>query len=303
MSDAKKQHYVPQFYLREFLDPNTPSEQEPYVWVFSKDGKTKQRRSPKNILWETDLYTFDLGGAKHYELENALSRIESDFAEVVRKKIKRQLPLTAQEHEALCQFVATMLQRTVRQKDNQESFYDDLVAQVERLETHHGSDTSTSAKLRGLKKDVHKLGILRILSEIPELLGRMSLAFLCADGSSARFITSDDPVTLFNPDLQWQRLYGPGLAQSGVELTMPLSPKIALCMTWSNLRGYFQIPRWRVEELNRFTRGHCHDHFIADCSKKKFIWFSRFLLHDPFFMWMFVRRWIETQLRRLKAPR
>ena len=58
MSDAKKQHYVPQFYLREFLDPNTPPGQEPYVWVFSKDGKKKQRRAPKNILWSAALLFF-----------------------------------------------------------------------------------------------------------------------------------------------------------------------------------------------------------------------------------------------------
>lgn len=301
MSDAKKQHYVPQFYLREFLDPNTPPGQEPYVWVFSKDGKKKQRRAPKNILWETDLYTLDVEGAKHYQLEQALSKIESDFAEIVRKRVKARLPLTAQEHETLCVFVATMLQRTVRQKDNQEGFYDQLVTQVERLETHYGSDGSTSAKLRAAKKHVHKVGILGILSEIPELLGRMSLAFLCTDGNSARFITSDDPVTLFNPDLQWQRFYGPGLAQSGVELTMAVSPEIALCMTWSNLRGYIQIPRWRIEELNRFTRGHCYEHFIAHSPKKKFVWFRRFPLHDPFFVLMLLRRWIEAQMRTLKS--
>jgi hypothetical protein len=301
MSNAKKQHYVPQFYLRQFIDPNTPSGQEPYVWVFSKDGKKRQRRAPKNILWETDLYTFDVEGAKHYELERTLSKIESEFAEIVRKKVKLHLPLTAQEHDTLCRFVATMLQRTVRQKDNQESFYDELVAQVERLETHHGSEASMSAKLRAGKKHVHKVGILGILTEIPELLCRMSLAFFCTDGTSARFITSDDPVTLFNPDLQWQRFYGPGLAQSGVELTMPISPEVALCMTWSNLRGYIQIPRWRVEELNRFTRGHCYEHFIAHSPKKKFVWFSRVPFHDPFFMLMFLRRWTKTQMRRLKS--
>ncbi|PYU02415.1 MAG: hypothetical protein DMG38_00445 [Acidobacteria bacterium] len=128
----------------------------------------------------------------------------------------------------------------------------------------------------------------------------MSLAFLCADGSAARFITSGDPVTLFNPDLQWQRFYGPGLAQSGVELTMPISPEIALCMTWLNLKGYIRIPRWRIEELNRFTRGHCYEQFISHSPKKKFIWFSRLPLHDPFFMMMFVRRWLGTQIQKLK---
>lgn len=301
MSDAKKQHYVPQFYLREFIDPSRPPGQEPYVWVFSRNGKTKQRRAPKNILWETNLYTFETEGAKQYELEKTLSKIESDFAEVVRNKIKMRCPLSDGEHEKLCRFVATMLQRTVRQKDNLEGFYDQIVAQVERLEAHHGSSGSTSAKLRAEKKDIHKIGILGMLSEIPDLLGQMNVAFLCTDRTSSRFITSDDPVTLFNPDLQWQRFYGPGLAQSGVELTLPISPDIALCMTWSNLRGYLQIPRWRVEELNRFTRGHCYEHFIAHSKKKKVVWFWRLPLHDPSFMLMFLLRWIKTHTQKLRA--
>jgi len=300
MSNAKKQHYVPQFYTREFVDPRTAPGQEPYVWVFSKDGKTKQKRAPKNILWETDLYTFEHDSSKNYKLEEALSKIESDFADIVRRKIKPRLPLTNQEHGKLCKFVATMLQRTVRQRDSQEQFVDDLIAQVERLETHHGAEPTASARLRAEKKNIHKTGIIGILSEIPEILEQMSLAFLCTDGSSARFITSDAPVTLFNPDLQWQRFYGPGIAQSGVELTMSVSPEIALCMTWSNLKGYLRIPRWRIEELNRFTRGHCYEQFISHSSKTKFIWFSRIPLQDPFFVMMFVRRWFSTQFRKLK---
>jgi hypothetical protein len=300
MSNPKKQHYVPQFYTREFVDRQTPAGHEPYVWVFSRDGKTKQKRAPKNILWETDLYTFEQDSSKNYELEKWLSKTESDFAEIVRRKIKPRLPLTDEEHATLCKFAATMLQRTVRQRDNQEHFFDDLIAQVERLETHHGTEPTASKRLRAEKKDIHKIGIVAILSEIPEILGRMSLAFLCTDGSAARFITSDDPVTLFNPDLQWQRFYGPGLAQSGVELTMPVSPEIALCMTWSNLKGYIRIPRWRIEELNRFTRAHCYEQFISHSPRKKFIWFSRLPLHDPPFMMMFVRRWLGAQIRKLR---
>lgn len=35
-----KQHYVPACYLREFVDPS-----DGLLWVFSKDGKSVQRRS------------------------------------------------------------------------------------------------------------------------------------------------------------------------------------------------------------------------------------------------------------------
>src|SRR5260370_16781564 len=92
-----------------------------------------------------------------------------------------------------------MIQRTIRQKDNQESFYDRLAAQAARLDPNQGSNGSLAAQLRAAKKDAHKVSVLAILSEIPELLQRMNLAFLYLDWTSARFITSYNPLTLFIP--------------------------------------------------------------------------------------------------------
>ena len=111
MAAPKKQHYVPQCYLRELVDPKTPPGYEPYVWVFSKDGKTKEKRAPKNTFHETDLYTLDVRGQKHYAIETSLAQLEGQYAEVVRQKIKTHLPLTEQEHVILCAFVAAMVQR------------------------------------------------------------------------------------------------------------------------------------------------------------------------------------------------
>ena len=281
MSAPKKQHYVPQLYLREFLDPNTPPGYEPYVWIFAEDGKTKNRRAPKNVLWEMDLYTLEKDGTKQYELEELLSKLEGDYAKLVRGKVKARLPLSDTEHITLCAFVAAMLQRTVRKRDNLESSLDELISKVERLEEHHGAAPSTSSKLKADKKDAHRVGSAAVLSDITELLHQMSLAFFCTDGTNSRFITSDDPVAVFNPDLQWQRFYGPGIGQKNVQITMPISPDITVCLTWSNLKGYIQLPRARIEDLNRMTRGHCYRYFIADSRKTKFIWFSRYPLHDP----------------------
>ena len=46
----RDQHFVPRCYLSEFTDPNTPEGQEPYVWVFDKDGNNPKRRLPKIYL-------------------------------------------------------------------------------------------------------------------------------------------------------------------------------------------------------------------------------------------------------------
>ncbi|MCI0627455.1 MAG: DUF4238 domain-containing protein [Acidobacteria bacterium] len=138
MSTPKRHHYVPQSYLREFVDPNTPPEHEPYVWIFSKDGKKKERRAPHNIFWGTDLYRLKIDGEKHYSIETSLSQLEGRYAEIVRDKIKKHLPLSDEEHVVLCAFVAAMMQRTLRMKENVESFLDQVIEKIEATEKLHG---------------------------------------------------------------------------------------------------------------------------------------------------------------------
>ena len=58
MSNNKKQHYVPKFYLKAWCDSGTP--QSAYIWMASKDGTSIERKSPSNIFHETDLYAIDI---------------------------------------------------------------------------------------------------------------------------------------------------------------------------------------------------------------------------------------------------
>ena len=199
----------------------------------------------------------------------------------------------------LCAFVAAMMQRTLRMKDDLESFLDQVVEKVDVMEKLHGLPPEKSAEMREAKRDTHRLGVIQLLPDLTQLLFNMSLAFLCSDRASSRFITSDDPVTLFNPDLQWQRFYGPGLAQRNIQVTMPVSPDVTACMTWSDLRGYMYVPRDRVEDLNRMTRGHCYKFFVSNSPKTKRIWFSR-VPHDPWFLIKVGRHLIREQIERMK---
>jgi hypothetical protein len=111
----------------------------------------------------------------------------------------------------------------------------------------------------------------------------MNVAFLCADKHGS-FITSDTPCYLFNHQLQWQRIYSPGLAQKQVEVRMSLSPEIAVCFSWvNNIRGYLRVDRDLVHESNRMILAHAHNYFIASSPKVKRRWFRRFPL-DPIFV-------------------
>ncbi|MBU1445734.1 DUF4238 domain-containing protein [Patescibacteria group bacterium] len=278
-----KQHAVPQCYLREWVDPNTPTEQEPYVWIFNRNERKGRKKAPSNIFTETDLFTLKLKtGEKNYSIEETLSRLEGRYASIFRTKIKNHIPLSEEEHIILCAFVGAMLQRTQRHKDSIENFHDQLIERVESMEQAHKAEPKESKRLKESKVNAHKLSIFQTLPHITEILAQMNLAFLCAEGGT-KFITSDDPCNLFNPDLQWQKFYSPGLAQKNVQVTVPLSPNIKLCLSWSNLRGYIRFEKDRVEDSNRLMRAQCYQYFVSHSPKTQRIWFRRYPM-DFFFI-------------------
>lgn len=283
MSTQKKQHYIPRCYLREFVDPNTPVGHEPYVWIFNKNGKNKRKKSLKKILTSNNLYTIKVKGkASDYSIEKTLSNFESEYANIYRNKIKKKLPLNDYEHVMLCVFVATMLQRTLRQKDNLEQFLDELIRHGEMLAAHHGIVSKSVNNLRKYKKNAHKTSILKMLPGITQLLIEMNVAFLFPDSNGSKFITSDDPCILFNPKLQWQEFLGPGLGQKDIEVILPLSPEVLLCLSWSNFRGYIKTNKSRINDLNRMIRAQSYKYFISNSHKTKWIWFRKYPLNLSF---------------------
>lgn len=302
MADPRRQHIVPKCYLKQFVDPHTPAGQEPYVWIFDRGGKNGKRRAPRNILTETDLYTFrGKDGTKNYSLEKSLSQIESDYASVFEDKIRRHVPLNTSEHVVLCAFVAAMLQRTIKQKENIEGFFDRLISVTEQMEQAHGLKPKKSLELKAAKENAHRSMIVQSVPEITNILAKMNLAFLVANRRSS-FITSDSPCFLFNSELQWQRFYGPGLAQKNVEVRMPLSPAISVSFTWANnLRGYLRISEDWVHEHNRMVFGYLHAHFIANSPTIRRQWFRRFPL-DPVFIGRMIRH-KAIRLRDLRYKR
>lgn len=278
MSDPVKQHIVPQCYLKQWVDPNTPANYTPYVWRFEKNSRKGKSKAPHNILTVPDLYTLEFSdGTKDYRVESrVLSRIEGVYASLFERKIAKRLPLSEEERVHLCAFVAIMLQRTIGQKENIEGFYDRLINQVEALEKHHNAPPKESLRLREEKRNIHTKTIVNMLPNLAGMLARMSLAFLCCENTDKHFITSDEPCQLFNPQLQWQRFYGPGLGQKHVEVTMALSPTTKVLFSWSQYKGYCRTtPDW-VEETNRMIRGHTKEYFISNNPKTNWRWYSRY---------------------------
>lgn len=76
-------HMVPQFYLRRFADAGRK-----LAVVHRGDGSIQQR-SVRQAAAETDFYAFEtLEGDRSYEVENALSQVESAAAPAIARVLR-----------------------------------------------------------------------------------------------------------------------------------------------------------------------------------------------------------------------
>lgn len=87
----KKQHWIPKSYLKAWCDLNTPPYQTPYVWVFPREGGEGKNKSPKNLFYESEMYTIiEKDGERDLYLEKILSEIENQFTSVRRKVLYKK---------------------------------------------------------------------------------------------------------------------------------------------------------------------------------------------------------------------
>ena len=109
----RRQHFVPQCYLKAWCDPDTPAGQEPYVGRFPRDGGDAWRKAPAKIFHETELYTItDPTAGRDLRLEHGLADLEGQFATIRDEALSQERRLTPLERAVLCGFIAAAQART-----------------------------------------------------------------------------------------------------------------------------------------------------------------------------------------------
>ena len=285
MSKNKKQHYVPACYLKAWKDIKCPPNQEPYVWVFDKDGTNARRKAPSNIFTETDLYTIHkFDGTRDLSIEKGLSELESNFTKIRTSKFNFHRPLDPHEHAYLCIFVAAAQFRTTKSRDHFVKQWGNISSKVEEVKNSKGPYTLDANKIYGsgksFKQDEGALTFdqLKVLAEMPiqmmmpvvletvtPILMKMKMAILCTD-DPVGFITSDNPCVWYDPEsYKLPPFYrSPGLGKKTIEITMPISPKQCLLFSWQDMEGYLKIETEVVDTLNHRHRMLSKTHYIVN---------------------------------------
>lgn len=288
----KAQHFIAQGYTRAWRDPNRAAHEEPYVWLFVRDGPTAdkpgKRKAPANIFTEPEMYTItpanDPGG-RDLSLEHGLARIESDFCAVRNDFIEPRKALGLHERAVVLAFAATSQFRTPGFRDHTRSQWQPILDMGREIEEQMAKATPEERakagrrppSLAGIGRERECLTLEQVQQIVDQPLQTMLAAYASAlvpllakltnfsilcTVKTPGFISSDEPTTWFDPE--WPKrppmFQALGLMYETVEITMPISPTRMLFLGRQNeWPEYMDLDALDFDErlLNEMNRRTC----------------------------------------------
>jgi hypothetical protein len=237
INDTKKQHYVPQFLLRNF-----PTEGKEQLWVYDKANDNVFPSNIKDIASENKFYDFKVDGEGH-SLEEFMGKIEASAAPIIRRIVGSCsiTSMSEDEKKTLSVFFAIQFLRTKHQRDNRADFS----KQFREALLSKGIPEKMLAEagvVEATREDIIRESSLSIL-EYEKYAGHFFSKdwVLHKSDSSIPLYTSDNPICLFHrqpTDGFWSNR---GLAVPGIEIYLPLSNNLLLGMLCPTIKIKFEI--------------------------------------------------------------
>lgn len=254
MADHKRQHFVPQFYLRRF------SQNRNSINMFN----IKSERSISDSQIKGQCYR-DYFYGKDRVLENALSQLEGEMS-----RILKSIPSQGMLPERPSHDLHTFLTYVLLQHSRTEQFIGAHEAQIERSVKHlvdphmlaQGFSPQDLAKIRITLKEPAGFVLKQTAILLPLFLDLdCTLVRITND---QEFITSDSPVVFYNQLLPFQGIGGSGIASKGLQVFFPLDPKHLAILYDSDVYRVGKPGSRRIEisnsvdvyELNRLQFAH-----------------------------------------------
>lgn len=248
----KKQHYIPQFYLKHF------SQDKNKLWMYDKqsnNAKNIKWLTTKSIAFENNFYTYESIEKTNETLEDMFCQMEALAANVI-DKITNGVEINQQEKADISVFYGFLWLRTPQSKKKLNAMTTNLYEQVSRksiLMTPNKNikDFFASKGMKMTDEEVDEMKDFasdekrsRFELNIPQNywikqmlhLGmdvtpvfQMCNWELCVAEKPYAFITSDCPFMLI-PSKPIHPFYGLGLLTPGAKKIIPLTSKICLVM-------------------------------------------------------------------------
>lgn len=223
--ETKNQHYVPQFYQRNFSNDGKTIG----AYVIEKDKYIKA--APIKSQSSEDYFY-----SENMRVEKALSAMEG-LANMVIKKIIDNPTQKLSKEDNYTLYVFTMLQagRTVSQakyiQDYANLFVRNTLKKIVELKQKNGEegvDDLTDDIIDGIKLDFDSVGMVAVGTQAQLVNTCIDLQCkILINNTQKSFITSDNPAIVYNVFMErMQQIYA--LGSRGIIIYMPLTPTISI---------------------------------------------------------------------------
>ena len=263
VQDRKKsedQHYVPKMLLRRFAADPAEKQQ---IHVFDKKTDRTFPTNIRNIATERGFYeTENTNG----QVERVLSELEANTSPVIDKILvdKSLKNLDVGEKGWLSVFIATQSLRTKQLRENIRQTFNATAEHVRAM----GHDPNEVQGLQPIESEDDltdfAMGLFgEMIKESSDLIGE-KVVFLSTTTPANPFWISDHPVVMRNSND-----FGPygniGLAVPGIEIYLPLSSTMLLCLWCNSIADRFALDLDKAER----TRGDVFNQMLTCAPEDK----------------------------------
>lgn len=271
MSKHKKQHYLPNFYLKGFANGpqgiNGNRTGEYNVWFYNKKTNELIFKSTKNVAYEPYYYSYKnrLGEYIHdIELEfsrledlskKAFKKIEDSVTKLAKHRLNHDLTIDKNDIIDICQFIANMMRRNTKIIDNMTKELTEFYEKQSMKYNHIYDSEEIKKGVLSVMRDIGKNDEYNFLKK----LITKNFYFLYITKANMSFITSDFPVVTF-------RKNGPsGIAYSDTEIYFPINKYLLLTLYGEGGNIYFKKfnDSKKISHLNRYIAKTSHNIIIG----------------------------------------
>ena len=218
----RKHHYIPRFYLKQFASNNN-SDNYRLINLFNINREIIIR----NVSLRDQCYIHKFYG-KTDEVENLLSLLERSFSKVIKSICKnKKLPVfNSEAHFMMLLFIGIQMTRTKKKADELNIQTDKVLKAI----LHRDSRISDS-DLEKVRIEITEPALFNLSLSLKLSLCLDDLKFCLLETVKEEFLTSDDPVFLYNKYLEGIKNMGTtGTVNAGLLIFFPLSPNLCLLL-------------------------------------------------------------------------
>lgn len=218
MPSNKKHHFVPRFYLSRFA----AAEASIQLYNF-RIRKIVRTANIKNRCYRDYMY------GKELDLEHGLAQLEGAFSPLIKKieRLSALPPPLSEDHETLCVMTILQYARTAYSADAVNEFTDGFWRSILKHDPRVTQEMLDRVKIT--QKEPARFAVTHFLQNY-HLIMDLSYRLLVAP-SGTEFITSDNPVVMYNQLMEFSKAgSATGVASKGLQIFYPLSPTHLLFM-------------------------------------------------------------------------